>query len=191
MFRPAIDRAGLREIKCKNRRFTWTNERENPTMVSIDKVFCNVEWDTLFPSYMLMAAATACSDHCPLLLANSAAPRRRPPFRFESFWPRFPHFHETVDRAWRRPVNHTCPIVRLKAKMRRTATDLRIWAKMLFSDAKVQFHLACEVILRLDVAQERRALTPSEFRLRKQLKQRLLGLAAVERARKRQASRVT
>ncbi|XP_073360100.1 uncharacterized protein [Aegilops tauschii subsp. strangulata] len=42
-FRRAIDTAGLKEIKCKNRRFTWTNERTNPTMVSIDKVFCNIE----------------------------------------------------------------------------------------------------------------------------------------------------
>lgn len=69
-FRAAIDSVGLREIKCKNRRYTWSNEREDPTMVSIDKVFCNLEWEALFPSYMAMAAATACSDHCPLLLTS-------------------------------------------------------------------------------------------------------------------------
>ena len=63
-FRRAIDSAGLKEIKCKNRRLTWTNERENATMVSIDEVFCNTEWDYLFPSHMLMAASTACYDHC-------------------------------------------------------------------------------------------------------------------------------
>lgn len=34
--------------------------------------------------------------------------------------------------------------------MRRAANDLKIWAKSLFSDAKVQFHLACEVVLRLN-----------------------------------------
>ena len=43
-FRDAIDRASLKEIKCKNRRFTWSNEREDPTLVSIDKIFFNVEW---------------------------------------------------------------------------------------------------------------------------------------------------
>lgn len=84
-FRAAIDHVCLREIKCKNRRFTWSNEREQPTIVSIDKVFCNLEWDALCPNFMLMAASTTCSDHCPLLLANTAAPRRRKPFRFESF----------------------------------------------------------------------------------------------------------
>ena len=60
-FHLAIDLAGLKEVKCKNRRFTWSNERERPTMCSIDKVFCNFEWDNLFPNYMLKAAATVCS----------------------------------------------------------------------------------------------------------------------------------
>lgn len=147
MFRVAIDRVGLREIKCKNRRFTWTNERRDPTMVSIDKVFYNQEWDSMFSSFMLMAAATACSDHCPLVLACAAAPRSRARFRFEAFWPRFPHFQETVAHAWARPVEHQCPIARMKIKMQRTAADLKIWANSLFSDTKVQFHLAAEVIL--------------------------------------------
>lgn len=190
-FRVALDTARLREIKCKNRHFTWTNEHEDPTMVSIDKVFCNLEWEAQFPNYMLMAALMACSNHCPLVLANTAAPRQKPVFCFESFWPRFPCFQEMVQRAWQRPVNHSCPIARIKVKMRRTAADLKIWAKTLFSDAKIQFHIVCEVVLRLDVAQEKRRLTDSEFQLRRQLKQRLLGLAAVERARKRQASRIT
>lgn len=98
-FRDAIDRANLREIKCKNRRFTWRNERENPTFVAIDKVFCNQEWEALFLSYILMAASTACSDHCPLLLTDAAAPPQKSMFRFESFWTKFPHFQQTVARA--------------------------------------------------------------------------------------------
>ena len=92
IFRRAIDNAGLKEIKCKNRRYTWSNERENPTLVSIDKFFCTSSWDDLFPSSVLMAASTALSDHCPLLLADAAAPRRRAKFKFESFRSLFPRF---------------------------------------------------------------------------------------------------
>lgn len=191
MFRRAIDTAGLKEIKCKNRRFTWSNERQDPTLVSIDKIFCNVEWESLFPSLMLMAASTACSDHCPLVLADTTAPPRRATFKFEAFWPRFPRFRETLERAWQRPVASACPIARLNTKLKRAAFDLKIWARSLFSDAKVQLHLAAEVVLRLDIAQEARRLSPAEFCLRKQLKLRIIGLAAIERARKRQASRVS
>ena len=40
-FRAAIDAVGLKGMKCKNVCFTWSNERERPTLVSIDKFFCN------------------------------------------------------------------------------------------------------------------------------------------------------
>lgn len=70
----------------------------------------------------------------------------------------------------------------METKLQRTAADLKIWANTLFSNAKIQFHLASEVIMQLDIAQEKRGLTPSEFDLRKMLKQRIVGLAAIERA---------
>ncbi|XP_073357966.1 uncharacterized protein [Aegilops tauschii subsp. strangulata] len=190
-FRQAIDNADLKEIKCKNRRFTLSIKRENPTLVSIDKFFCNCSWEELFPSSMLMAASTACSDHCPLLLADATTPRRRAQFKFESFWPRFPRFHETVDHAWNRLVHNACAFKRLSIKMARTTRDLKIWSSSLFSDAKLQFHIAIEIILRLDVAQESRNLSTPEFNLWGLFKKRLLGLAAIEHARKRQASRLT
>ena len=40
-FRTASDGAGLRQIKCSNHRITWSNERDTPTLASIDKFFCN------------------------------------------------------------------------------------------------------------------------------------------------------
>lgn len=166
-FHKAIDTAGLREIKCKTRRFTWSNEREDPTLCSIDKFFCNNAWEALHPGYMTTAALTSSLDHCPLVLANADAPFRKARFRFENFWPRFPHFSEMVQHAWNRHVCHSCPFVGLKRKMQRVAMDLKIWSKTLFGRAKLQFHIVNEVILRLDVAQESRQLSTEEFSLRK------------------------
>ena len=79
----------------------------------------------------------------------------------------------------------------MKIKLKRSAADLKIWAKSIFSNTKLQFHIASEVVLRSDVAQERRQLTPREFWLRKTLKLKIVGLAALERVRKRQAARTT
>lgn len=73
-FRKAIDMAGLREIRSKNRYFTWSSERENPTLCNIDKYFCNMDWEAMHPSFLLSAASTSFSDHCPLLLSNAEAP---------------------------------------------------------------------------------------------------------------------
>jgi len=55
----------------------------------------------------------------------------------------------------------------------------------------MKLHMALEVILRLDVAQENRSLSLAKFNLRAKLKRRVLGLAVIEIARTRQASRVT
>lgn len=68
--------------------------------------------------------------------------------------------------------------------MERAAADLKTWSKTLFGGAKLQFHIANEVILRLDVAQETKRLTEDESKLRKLLKLKVLGLATIERARK-------
>ena len=61
----------------------------------------------------------------------------------------------------------------------------------MFSDAKLQLQLATMIVLRLDIVQEHRTLSEREFHLRKLLKLRILGLAAVEKARKRYVSRIT
>jgi hypothetical protein len=51
--------------------------------------------------------------------------------------------------------------------------------------------MALVVILRLDVAQESRALSDGKRDIRARLKRRIIGLVALERTRKRQASRIT
>ena len=47
------------------------------------------------------------------------------------------------------------------------------------------------IILRLDIAQESRSLSDTEYRLRVSLKKQILGWAALEKARRRQSSRIT
>jgi len=39
-FKSALDNMSLKEIRLNGRRFTWTNEQDNPTMSRIDRVFC-------------------------------------------------------------------------------------------------------------------------------------------------------
>jgi len=51
--------------------------------------------------------------------------------------------------------------------------------------------MAQEIILRLDIAQENRNLTVAELLLWAKLKKRILGLAVIERARSKQASRLS
>jgi hypothetical protein len=96
-----------------------------------------------------------------------------------------------VLRAWTETSNHHEPFHILYNKFLVTSQNLRNWSNEIVSDAKMKLRMALEVILSLDVAQENRSLSPAESDLRAKLKRRVLDLAVIERARTRQASRVT
>ena len=189
-FRRALNTCHLKEIKLQNRKFTWSNERENPTLERLDRAFCNPSWDLTFESHVLHALSSSLSDHCPLLLSNQSGPRKPATFRFETFWTKMPGFQETVLQAWSAPSSHTQPVHVINHKLKTTALSLRSWSRGLFSNCKLQLSMALEVILQLDVAQDSRPLSTEERALRAGLKRRILGLVALERSRKRQASRI-
>jgi exonuclease III len=188
-FRRALDECELMEISLQNRRYTWSNERENPTLVRLDRAFCTAEWEVAFPNFALSALATGASDHCPLILNHRERVARKAFFKFENHWLKIDGFCEVVQAAWSKPQVGSAHTV-LSKKLAETARALRNWSKALFSNTRLQLHIANEVILRLDIAQEDRQLSSEEISLRQELKIRVLGLAALERSRRRQASRI-
>jgi hypothetical protein len=117
-------------------------------------------------------------------------PRRPTPFKFENFWTKLPRFQEVVKQAWSQPTRHTEPFHRLGHKLFITGKALKEWSRTLISDARMKLHMAQEVILRLDTAQEHRPLSDAEFHLRAKLKRRILGWAVIKKARRKQCSRV-
>ena len=84
-------------------------------------------------------------------------------------------FREVVQAAWDKPQTGSSHTI-LSKKLAEIARALRAWSKPLFSNARLQLHIANEVILRLDIAQEDRSLSSEEISLRQDLKIRILGL---------------
>jgi hypothetical protein len=140
-FRNALNSGGLKEIHLQNRKFTWSNEQQDPTMSKLDTFFCNEEWDVTFSNHILHALSSSLSDHCPLLLANEKGPKKPKSFRFENFWIKMPGFKDVVSKAWNENINHTEPCQRLLHKLKKTGKTLRTWSKSLFSKAKVELHM--------------------------------------------------
>lgn len=169
-FRNALQSCDLKEIHLQNRRFTWSNERINPTLCKLDSFFCNAEWDIHFNTHVLHALSSSLSDHCPLLLANDCGPRRPRSFKFENFWPSLPRFNEIVHKAWNEHSVHTEPYQVLFHKLKKTGVRLSEWSRSLFSKSKLHLHAALRIILELDVAQESRTLNHAEHDLRARLK---------------------
>uniref|UniRef100_A0A8R7TFI0 Endonuclease/exonuclease/phosphatase domain-containing protein n=1 Tax=Triticum urartu TaxID=4572 RepID=A0A8R7TFI0_TRIUA len=67
-FRALLNRLELKELYLNGRRYTWSNERQNPTMEKIDHVFAMNTWEDGYPANLLIALGTSISDRCPLLL---------------------------------------------------------------------------------------------------------------------------
>jgi hypothetical protein len=65
------------------------------------------------------------------------------------------------------------------------------WAKTLIPQRRLAMTICKEVIQRLEEAQEYRPLDGRERMLLKKLKVRVLGLAAIQKSRARQKSRLT
>jgi len=81
-------------------------------------------------------------------------------------------------------------MARLDRMLKNLVRELQRWSATRIGDIKVQLLMARELVLRLDVAQERRLLTEEEAGLRKRMKMRCLGLSSLERTMARQKSRI-
>lgn len=106
-FRNTLNACELKKIHLQNRKFTWSSERQSPTLVRLDRVFSNEGWDTLFDNHVLQALSSSTSDHCPLLLSNISGPARPKSFCFENFWIKMSGFFDMVKKARLAPCMHT------------------------------------------------------------------------------------
>jgi hypothetical protein len=83
------------------------------------------------------------------------------------------------------------PLTTLHTKLSRTAKALRSWSKSLIPHTKLTMAIYREVIHQLEAASEMRLLTQQECDVIYVLKNRLMGLAVIEKCRARQKSRIT
>ena len=84
-FRQFINDCELQELYLKGRLFTWSNERDIPTLERLDRVLASEGCSATFPYHELSALASECSDHVPLLLKTDCSLPRCLRFRFENF----------------------------------------------------------------------------------------------------------
>lgn len=191
-FRRAINHLEINEIDLVGRKYTWSNQQETPTLTRIDRMFCTPAWEERYAVPILQPLSSSASDHCPILLSPLVTPYLQPKFRFESFWVNMSGFHELVAEAWNQPLqNIHNPLKTLHIKLSRVAKALKKWSKTLMSQGKMAMVICKEVIAQLEKAQVSRQLVSRERNLLKLLKRRVLGLAAIEKSRARQKSRIT
>lgn len=157
-----LDDLLLKEVDLHGRRFTWSNKRTNPTLVWLDRFFCTIFWDDLFPNCILQAASSSMSDHCPIVLTTNLATPRHHRFKFENFWLKMDGYMQTVQEAWQPPHNMPPPLQKLDWLLSNTAKALQRWSQQLVGSVRSQLEMAKELVMRFDAAQEARPLSPLE-----------------------------
>lgn len=190
-FRRLINKLTLREAYLNVRRYTWLNEREQATLVRLDRIFSSSEWEDLHPDCTLPAISSSVSDHYPLVVDLAATRTFGKRFHFENFWVCMDGFLDTVEQAWRSTPPIANPFKALDARLRATAKALDKWSARRIGNIKLQILVATELIFRLDLAMETRSLSSGELALRRTLKRKLLGLSSLERSIARQRSHLT
>jgi endonuclease/exonuclease/phosphatase family metal-dependent hydrolase len=99
-FRRFLSVASLKEIHLQGRLFTWSNERDHPTLEKIDRFFVTAEWEAMHHNFEFHSLPSLCSDHAPLILGLDMSLTDAKRFMFQSFWPKFLGFQEVVAAAW-------------------------------------------------------------------------------------------
>ncbi|WVZ64360.1 LOW QUALITY PROTEIN: hypothetical protein U9M48_013890 [Paspalum notatum var. saurae] len=101
-----------------------------------------------------------------------------------------PGFLDAVQQNWEAPVASACPVERLFLKLQRLSRGLQKWSQRKVGNIKMQLGMAKEVIHRLEIARDSRALSEGEEQLRKKLKLHCLDLASLERTVARLRARI-
>lgn len=190
-FRRFLNDEELGEVPLNGRRFTWTKERERPTLERLDRVFCSASWAQLFPENLLCGLPTLISDHRPLLVHTEVVRSQLRRFHFEPFWPKLDGFMEAVVEAWAVPSSGSSLAYVLNDKLRTVCRRLQSWSSRQVGDIRLQIDCFVEHISRLEVAQESRLLSSLECWPRKNLKLKYLALCSLQRTIARLRARVS
>lgn len=158
-FRSFINEIYLKEIPLLGRKYTWSNERRSRTLVRLDRAFCCLEWENIFPDSVLQSSASIVSDHFPLILGLKVQTKGERRFHFESFWTKVPGFLEAVQQNWEAPVQSTCAVEHLFLKLQRLSKDLQKWGQRKVGNIKLQLEMAKEILHRLEIARDSRSLS--------------------------------
>jgi hypothetical protein len=119
----------LKEIPLLGQCYTWSNEREAPTLVKLDRVLCTTDWEALFLECILQSQASEISDHCPLVLGLRDGIRSKHRFHFESYWTKLPGFYDVVEASWNESVPSICALEHISIKLKCLTRALQSWSQ--------------------------------------------------------------
>ncbi|CAN6228896.1 unnamed protein product [Urochloa humidicola] len=164
LFNSTINELGLIEIPLVDRSFTWSNKRDHPTLVRLDRCFVNHVWETAFPNTTLTSRTRFSSDHVPLMVTASSHVPRSSCFRFENAWMQHEAFRELMINTLHAPCRGSAA-TSFTQRLKHCRRECRAWARRLRPIDKRENDTRI-LITALDLLEEARPLTKAERKLR-------------------------
>ncbi|KAG5543219.1 hypothetical protein RHGRI_016093 [Rhododendron griersonianum] len=170
-------------------RFTWFGNQEVRCMSRIDRFLFSSSWEELCPEVIQCSLLRPISDHLLILLNSGGIHRGRIPFRFENMWLLSDGFVDRVGIWWNNYSVSGKPSFVLAKKLKLLKEDLRKWNFEVFGLLGNQKAKVVDVIRRVDLEEQVRALTDIEKVLRNEAKEEFSKIAKYEEISWRQKSR--
>lgn len=95
-FADFLEKASLNELRWTGSYFSWTNKTIHSR---IDRVFVNDFWYGEFDYNQTFYLPQGLSDHTPMMVDFSLAPRPKKRFQFCDMWIKNPEFQNIIDKA--------------------------------------------------------------------------------------------
>lgn len=147
----------------------------------LDRAFCTMEWEDIFPDVVLQNTSAVVSNNFPLILDLKVMTKGKRCFHFKSFWPKLSGFHVAVMQNWEATIISSCHVEIMFIKLQRLNKGLRKWSPRKVGNVKLWLALAKKILRQLENARDSRPLWQGEECLRRKLKLHCLGLTSFEK----------
>lgn len=138
LFNAIISQGELMEIQLSGRRYTWSNNHENPTYELLDRVLVSPSWEDTFPLVTVTALSRELSDHTPLLISTGVVTKNPRQFKFENCWFLRPDLEDIVTKVWGQSFNGKDSLDIWHNKSKKLRQTLKGWNANIESAAKKQ-----------------------------------------------------
>jgi hypothetical protein len=181
-----INRWGLIDLKDPTRSYTWSNNQDRPILEVLDRVFVNVEWDSIYPLTKMSILLRATSDHNPLRVCfGDKLINKGHTFRFEKWWLEAEGFEELVKQTWEEVCPVFEPIDVWQYKIRKLRKKVKGWSINMEAERKKRKGGIISDLDVLDKLVEQSSLSKAQSLKRQELRKELESIWLMEEIRAR------
>ena len=88
------------ELPLVGRKYSWSNNHEDPTYALLDRVSLSPTWEDRYPLVQVSTLSRELSDHTPLYISSGEKPKIPYMFKFGNCWFQRADRDDVVRKVW-------------------------------------------------------------------------------------------